>query len=67
MTTKEPFLRRCSECHNATVIVNKDDEEAECPVCDTNHTVEWTPRIHAITKKPYQFQRREDPFVEKIK
>lgn len=48
MTTKKPFLRRCSECQNATVIVNKGDEEAACPVCDTNHTVEWTPKIHAI-------------------
>ena len=48
MTTKEPFLRRCSECQNATVIVNKGDEEAACPVCDTNHTVTWIPKIHAI-------------------
>lgn len=45
---KKTFLRRCSECRNATVIVNKGDEEAACPVCDTNHTVEWTPKIHAI-------------------
>lgn len=50
MPKKKVFLRMCRTCLNPTVIIKQGDEEATCPVCDANHTVEWLPRTHAIIK-----------------
>ena len=48
MAGKNVFLRMCRTCNNNTVIIKPGDEEAMCPVCDTNHKIEWLPKTHAI-------------------